>query len=176
MADEHRSPTFRKDWIFQDYRVNRYRPRTRLILTLFRLAQAARWPFDKSPSMLSRIITLLYQFISEWILAIEIPVKTNVGSRLKIVHGHGLVVNVDTVIGSDVTLRQNVTIGNKGDAGGSPTIGDGVDIGATSVIIGPISIGKGARIGAGAVVIKDVPAGHTAVGNPARNLSPERVK
>lgn len=176
MAEEYRTPTFRKDWILQDYKVNRYRPRTRLILILFRLAQAGRWPFDNSPSTLSRIITLLYQFVSEWLLAIEIPVKTKVGSRLQIVHGYGLVVNVDTVIGSDATLRQNVTIGNRGDAGGSPTIGDGVDIGANSVIIGPISIGKGARIGAGAVVIKDVPAGHTAVGNPARNLSPERFK
>jgi putative colanic acid biosynthesis acetyltransferase WcaB len=55
-----------------------------------------------------------------------------------------------------------------GDAGACPIIGDRVDIGANSVILGPIRIGSDAVIGAGSVVVKDVPAGATVVGNPAR--------
>jgi len=45
---------------------------------------------------------------------------------------------------------------------------DDVLIGAGACIIGPFTIGRGAKIGANAVVLHDVPAGATAVGNPAR--------
>lgn len=43
-------------------------------------------------------------------------------------------------------------------------------IGAGAVILPGITIGAGAMIGAGAVVTRDVPAGETWVGNPARRL------
>ncbi|HYB24594.1 MAG TPA: DapH/DapD/GlmU-related protein, partial [Solirubrobacteraceae bacterium] len=53
-------------------------------------------------------------------------------------------------------------------------IEDDVKIGANAVVIAPrgctIRIGRGARIGAGTVVTKDVPAGRTIVGPPARLL------
>lgn len=47
-------------------------------------------------------------------------------------------------------------------------------IGARAIILGPITIGEGATIGAGAVVVKDVPAGATVVGNPARIINSKR--
>ncbi|MEI2300054.1 sugar O-acetyltransferase [Ensifer sp. MJa1] len=50
------------------------------------------------------------------------------------------------------------------------TIGSDVWIGGGAIILGGISIGDGAIVGAGSVVTKDVPAGATVVGNPARQL------
>jgi serine O-acetyltransferase len=51
-----------------------------------------------------------------------------------------------------------------------PTLGDGVTVGANATLLGPITVGEGATVGAGAVVTKDVPAGATMVGNPARRV------
>jgi acetyltransferase-like isoleucine patch superfamily enzyme len=51
-------------------------------------------------------------------------------------------------------------------------LGDRVDLGVGVLVIGPVTIGDGARVGAGAVVVRDLPAGVTAVGNPARVLVP----
>jgi serine O-acetyltransferase len=65
-------------------------------------------------------------------------------------------------------LRQGVTIGDKGDGSGAPVLGSGVDLGAYAQLIGPVTVGDQAVIGAMAVVVKDVPAGATVVGNPAR--------
>jgi acetyltransferase-like isoleucine patch superfamily enzyme len=47
-------------------------------------------------------------------------------------------------------------------------IGKQCFIGARSIILKGVTIGDGAVVGAGAVVSKDVPAGATAAGNPAR--------
>lgn len=71
-------------------------------------------------------------------------------------------------------LWHNVTLAGRAPAG-SPhriVIEDGVMIGANAVVITPrnrsLHIGAGARVGAGAVVTRDVPAGATVVGVPAR--------
>ncbi|MHA1597404.1 MAG: serine O-acetyltransferase, partial [Alphaproteobacteria bacterium] len=53
-----------------------------------------------------------------------------------------------------------------------PTLGDGVIIGSGAQVLGPINVGVGARIGANSVVHKDIPAGVTAVGIPARVVMP----
>ena len=51
-----------------------------------------------------------------------------------------------------------------------PTLANGVIIGAGAKVLGPISVGENARIGSNAVVVKDVSAGTTVVGIPARPL------
>jgi putative colanic acid biosynthesis acetyltransferase WcaB len=108
----------------------------------------------------------------EWVLGVELRYKTSVGPRLRLFHAHALVVHEGTTIGADCTLRQSTTIGNKtlsdGTPSACPTLGTGVDVGANVVILGPIFIGARAVIGAGSVVVKDVPAGATVAGNPAR--------
>ena len=80
------------------------------------------------------------------------------------------------IIGDDVTLYHGVTLGgtswNKGRR--HPTLENAVVIGAGAQILGPITVGARSKVGSNAVVVKDVPAGTTAVGNPARIIDSEQ--
>lgn len=55
---------------------------------------------------------------------------------------------------------------------GPITIGDRVFLGQRAVVLGGVRIGDGATVGAHAVVTRDVPAGATVVGIPARPIGP----
>lgn len=79
-------------------------------------------------------------------------------------------VNPYAIIGNDVSIRQNTTIGSKSftDDTQAPIIGDRVQIGPNVCIIGKITIGHDSMIGAGAVVVKDVPPYSVVVGNPGK--------
>lgn len=93
-----------------------------------------------------------------------------VGPGLRIEHPSGIVVGSQVVIGRDAFLSQHVTLGERlgvDRVPAYPTLGDGVFVGAGAVVLGRVTIGDGARVGAGAVVLEDIPAGATAVGNPA---------
>lgn len=110
--------------------------------------------------------------ISRFLTGIEIHPGATIGRRFFIDHGMGVVIGETAEIGDDVTLYHGVTLGgtswNKGKR--HPALENGVVIGAGAKILGPIVIGAGAKVGSNAVVTKAVPAGHTAVGNPARVL------
>lgn len=69
-------------------------------------------------------------------------------------------------IGPNCLIFQQVTIGTAG--GGVPVLEGHVDVGAGAKILGAVRIGRHAKIGANAVVLRDVPAGATAIGVPAR--------
>lgn len=108
--------------------------------------------------------------VSRFFTGIEIHPGATIGRRFFIDHGMGVVIGETALIGNDVTLYHGVTLGgtswNKGKR--HPTLEDGVVIGAGAKVLGPITIGQGAKVGSNAVVTKEVPAGATAVGNPAR--------
>ncbi|GAB3783999.1 serine acetyltransferase [Spirosoma horti] len=157
-------------YIFQDWKRNHNSLKGRIVLPLFRAASSARQ--NKLIFFILLPYLILYRFLVEWVLGIELPYKTKINRGLVIYHGQSLVVNDGTVIGSNCTLRHCTTIGNKQNSDGSfskcPIIGNNVDIGAHVCLIGPITIGDNVVIGAGSVVVKDVPSNSVVVGNPAK--------
>ena len=97
--------------------------------------------------------------------------SSEIGPGLFIQHGFATIVAARRV-GANCWINQQVTIGfDRPDD--RPVIGDGVFVHAGAKVLGNVVIGDGARIGANAVVLKDVPAGYTAVGAPARLLPPK---
>jgi serine O-acetyltransferase len=116
------------------------------------------------------------RFISQivrWWTLIEIHPGAQIGNRLFIDHGAGVVIGETAIIGDDCMFYHGVTLGGQGDVKGGrrhPTLGNHVTVGAGALILGPITVGDNAVVGAGAVVLKDVPTGRTVVGVPAREL------
>jgi serine O-acetyltransferase len=109
--------------------------------------------------------------VARFVTGIEIHPGAKVGRRVFIDHGMGVVVGETAEIGDECTIYQGVTLGGTSLTRGAkrhPTLGRGVIVVANSQVIGGFTVGDGARIGSGAVVVKQVPAGATAVGNPAR--------
>lgn len=116
-----------------------------------------------------RDAALLFQNEVSNVLQVSIHPAASIGSAVYLDHATGIVIGADVVIGDDVTILQNVSIGRSNELPArSPRIGRGVYIGGGATILGDISIGDLAKIGAGTVVTRDIPAGCTAVGNPAR--------
>ena len=109
----------------------------------------------------------LSQF-ARWLTGIEIHPGAVIGRRLFIDHGMGVVIGETAMIGDDVTLYQNVTLGGTGKTKGKrhPTLGNGVIVGAGAKILGDVMIGENCRVGAGSVVLKDIPDNSTIVGVP----------
>jgi serine O-acetyltransferase len=104
------------------------------------------------------------------VFQVDIHPATRIGSGVFIDHGTGIVIGETAVIGDDVSLLQDVTLGGTGAEQGDrhPKIGKGVLLGAGAKVLGNIAIGDYAKIASGSVVLKPVPAGCTAAGVPAR--------
>ncbi len=113
------------------------------------------------------------RWVSQWsrfLTGVEIHPGATIGRRFFIDHGMGVVIGETAVIGDDVLMYHNVTLGGTSleKTKRHPTIENGALIGMGAKVLGNITIGAGARIGANAVVIRDVPPDATAVGIPAR--------
>ncbi len=114
--------------------------------------------------------------IARGLTGIEIHPGATIGRRVFIDHGFGVVIGETAEVGDDCTIYQGVTLGGTSLSKGKkrhPTLARGAIIGAGAKVLGSFTVGEGAKVGSNAVVVKEVPAGATAVGNPARIIEKE---
>lgn len=116
-------------------------------------------------------IRLLYKH-DTYKFGIEIS-SLNIGAGFYISHFGGIFINRDVIIGNNVNVSQDITIGiqNRGPLKGCPSIGNNVYIGPGAKLFGNISIGDNSAIGANCVATKDVPANSVVVGVPGKVIS-----
>lgn len=121
---------------------------------------------------LGRFVSHLGRFLT----GIEIHPGAKLGQRVFIDHGMGVVIGETAEIGDGCTIYHGVTLGGTSLYKGAkrhPTLGKDVVVGAGAKVLGGFTVGDGAKVGSNAVVTKPVPAGATAVGNPARIIQAE---
>lgn len=132
------------------------------------------WRLAKKLSQRGLLLRIFALFIWRFFVANRgcyISLKASIGRRFRLPHAIGIVIGDGAVIGDDVTMYQNVTLGRlKSEAAVYPVIENGVQIYSGSLIAGGVTVGQSAIIGANSVVLADVPANSTAVGAPARIL------
>ncbi|WP_329296223.1 serine O-acetyltransferase EpsC [Streptomyces sp. NBC_01455] len=111
------------------------------------------------------------------VTGVEIHPGAVLGRRVFIDHGAGVVIGETAVVGDDVTMYHQVTLGavgwwrdNRRRPGEQrhPVIGNRAVLGTGATVLGPVTVGDGAIVGAGALVTQDLPAG-------ARALAPAAV-
>ncbi|MBV9852442.1 MAG: serine O-acetyltransferase [Armatimonadetes bacterium] len=122
-----------------------------------------------------RGLRLLARVLSQWsrfLTGIEIHPGATIGRRFFIDHGAGVVIGETAIVGDDVLMYHQVTLGGTSLAKTKrhPTVGNNVLLGMGAKVLGNITIGDGARIGANAVVTRDVPPNTSVVGVPGRIL------
>ena len=123
------------------------------------------------------LLARLVSNVGRLLTGIEIHPAAQLGRRIIIDHGMGVVIGETAIVGDDVYLYHQVTLGGTSSARGKrhPTIGKNVIIGAGAKILGDIVVGDDARVGANAVVVQDVQVGATVVGIPARAVERKRA-
>lgn len=122
------------------------------------------WLWNHHLYLLARWLSQVARFFT----GIEIHPGAQLGRRLFIDHGMGVVIGETAIVGNDVTLYQGITLGGTGKEHGKrhPTIGDNVVVGGGAKILGNITVGNNCRVGAGSVVTRNVPENSTVVGVP----------
>jgi serine O-acetyltransferase len=136
------------------------------------LHRGAHWLWKRDLRWLARFTSQL----SRWLTGIEIHPGAQIGNRVFIDHGMGVVIGETAEIGDGCTIYQGVTLGGTTLYKGTkrhPTLGRNVVVSAGAKVLGGFTVGDDAKIGSNAVVIKPVPAGATAVGIPARIIQAE---
>ncbi len=137
--------------------------RNRLEVLLTYSGLHAVWGYRISHFLWRVKLKLIARIYSNWIRAVtgvEIHPAAKIGRRLFIDHGMGVVIGATAVIGNDVMIYHDVTLGARTNEPGKrhPTIGNNVVIGSGARVLGDISIGDGVKINANVVVTKSVPA------------------
>ena len=136
----------------------------------------------KEPNLIMKCFRVMYFFHKkripllpkalQWLIRItcsaDIPINVTIGKGTVLKHnGLGVVIHEKAIIGENVIIMQNVTIGGR-NGRGAPTIRNNVFIGSGACILGDIVIEENVMIGANAVVIKDVPANAVVGGVPGK--------
>lgn len=133
-------------------------------------------------------LTTMARFLSQVmrsITGIEIHPGAELGHRVFIDHGMGVVIGETTVVGDDCVIYQGVTLGAGSDARKGaqtrgkkrhPTLGRGVIVGSGSEIQGPINVGDNVQVASGSIVLKDVPDNCVVVGVPGRVIIRDGIR
>jgi len=101
----------------------------------------------------------------------DISYHANIGKNLRLPHPFAIVIGKGVVLGNNVKVFQQVTLGSHGKVGqdfGYPIVGDNTIIYAGATVIGGITIGANSVVGANSLINKDIPAGSVAFGSPCR--------
>jgi len=126
------------------------------------------WPSEKNP-----LVTKVMLFLAKHKIPIlhrlcgiilGCDIFCEIPDGLLMAHPYGIMIHRNAILGNNILISHQVTIGSRGSTSLAPVIEDGVLIGAGAKILGYVRIGKGAKIGANAVVTKDVPGGATVIG------------
>lgn len=143
MQDKYEIRNILSDWnVNTDLRV-------KFFLVYYRIARTVY--LAKIP-LIAKLHTVLYYAITTIIFNSEIHPATKIGSGLRIFHPYMIIINPRSVIGSNVTLRHGVTIGNTGKSiDECPTIEDGVELGAYTTVLGQITIPRHTKLKAGSL-------------------------
>ncbi|MEI6293903.1 MAG: serine O-acetyltransferase [Methanomicrobiales archaeon] len=131
----------------------------------------SNWLWKRGHRFSARFISHINRFLT----GIEIHPGAQLGRRVVIDHGMGVVIGETAEVGNDVLIYMGVVLGGTAQENikRHPTIEEGVILGSGSIVLGPILIGKSAKVGAGSVVVRSVPPGATVVGVPGRIAGPE---
>jgi serine O-acetyltransferase len=138
------------------------------------LHRAAHTLWTHERPFLARVVSHVNRFAT----GIEIHPAAQIGRRVVIDHGMGVVIGETATVGDDCLLYKGIVLGGTTTSRGRrhPQLGKHVVVGSNACILGSIEIGDGARIGSGSVVIKPVPANATVVGVPARIIVPAHAR
>ncbi|MAF92208.1 MAG: serine O-acetyltransferase [Bdellovibrionaceae bacterium] len=112
----------------------------------------------------------LFSEIGRLITGIEIHPGAQIGKRLVIDHGMGVVIGETSIVGDDCVIFHGVTLGGMDfqQKKRHPTLKDRVLVGTGAKVLGPITLEDDVHVGANSVVLKDVAKGQTVVGIPAK--------
>lgn len=119
-----------------------------------------------------RVMAAALQSRSSEVFAVDIHPAATIGKGVLLDHGTGVVIGETAVIGNNVSILQNVTLGGTGKQHGDrhPKVSDNVLIGASATILGNITIGKGSQVAAGSLVLKAVEPKTMVAGSPAKEV------
>lgn len=117
-----------------------------------------------------RTLARLANFWTRFLTGTDIHPGAQFGRGIFIDHAHGVVIGETAIVGDNVTMLHQVTLGGTGKDTGKrhPTIEEGVLLGVGSKVLGNITVGKNSKVGAGSVVVHSVPEDSTVVGIPGR--------
>lgn len=124
--------------------------------------------FDWNGYFFSFFPKLLFKVLNFFILSLlfnsDIPASVKIGSGPRFPHPYNLIIQKNTIIGNDVVIFHNVTIGTDEKNFIDTVIGNNVFIGCNVVILSVGFISDNVKIGAGATILKNIYNSGTYVG------------